>query len=236
MLPHEVDSLRDLYRARASCQLVHDSAIPRGLADPYLFIGSGETMGYAGVWNRYYPGRVVEFFLLDETQPLVDRLFARLIETTGATEIEAQTNVPGMLRLLERWGADPVEEKILFEDRVTTGLTCAAASLRRGESREDWILEVGGEVVARGGALSHYNPPYRDLYMEVPEEHRRRGFGSYMVQELKKICHAAGKLPGARCDPDNLASRRTLERAGMRVCGSLLAAEIVAHGPAAPPL
>lgn len=226
VLPEDVGALRDLYRARASCQLVHDSAIPRGLAVPYLLIGSGEPVGYGAVWNQYYPGRVVEFFLVEEAQPLVAELFPHFVDTTDATHIEAQTNVPDMLQLLERWGANPVEEKTLFADRVRTRLTCLAATFRRDGSEGEWILEIDGEVVARGGALSHYNPPYWDIYMEVSENHRRRGYGSYMAQELKRICYEEGRVPGARCDPDNLASRRTLEKAGMRVCGSLLAAAL----------
>lgn len=205
---------------------MHDSVISRGLADPYLLLRSGKAVGYAGIWKKYHPGRVVEFFLLREAEPLCEDFFRRLIDLTNATHIEAQTNVPGMLQWLERWGGNEVEEKILFEDRVATHLTCSSAILRRGGSPAEWLLDLHGEVVARGGALSHYNPPYWDLYMDVAEGHRRRGFGSYLVQELKRICYEAGKVPGARCDPDNVASRRTLEKAGMRVCGSLLVAEL----------
>lgn len=230
VLHRDVEALRDLYRARASCQLVHDSAIRRGLADAYLLLRSGEAVGYGAVWQQYYPGRVVEFFVVEEMRSLVEELFPRFIEMTDATHIEAQTNVPDMLRLLRRWGVNTVEEKTLFADQVRTRLTCSAAIFRRCSPDGEWLLELNGEVVARGGALSHYNPPYRDLYMEVSESHRRRGFGSYMVQELKRICYEDGKVPGARCDPDNLGSRRTLEKAGMRVCGSLLAAELRAPG------
>ncbi len=50
--------------------------------------------------------------------------------------------------------------------------------------------------------------------MEVDERHRRRGYGGYLVQELKRRCRELGGVPEARCDPANTASRRTLQRAG----------------------
>ena len=77
-------------------------------------------------------------------------------------------------------------------------------------------------VVATGGALYHYNPPYGDLYMEVREDCRRRGFGSYLIQELKRVCYEGGKKPAARCNDSNTASRRTLQKAGLLPCGRIL--------------
>ena len=62
--------------------------------------------------------------------------------------------------------------------------------------------------------------------MEVAEPARRQGFGSYLVQELKQVCYEAGKKPAARCNPDNVGSRRTLEKAGFLPYGRLLAGEV----------
>jgi hypothetical protein len=39
--------------------------------------------------------------------------------------------------------------------------------------------EVDGAVAGKGGILFHYNQPYGDMYMEVHEPFRRRGFGGY---------------------------------------------------------
>ena len=86
----------------------------------------------------------------------------------------------------------------------------------------NWALQADGEIVATGGILYHYNPPYGDVFMEVAEGHRRRGLGPYLVQELKRICREGGHVPAARCQHDNHASRRTLERAGMLPCGRIL--------------
>ena len=83
-----------------------------------------------------------------------------------------------------------------------------------------------GAVVATGGVLSHYNPPYADVYMEVAEPQRHKGFGSYLVRALKRVCYEAGKKPASHCDLDNLASRATLQKAGFLPCWRLLVGEV----------
>ena len=72
-----------------------------------------------------------------------------------------------------------------------------------------------GETVATGGVLFHYNAPYGDIYMEVAEPFRRRGLGAFLVQELKRVTYELGSIPCARCSPENVASRRTLQKAGL---------------------
>ena len=78
----------------------------------------------------------------------------------------------------------------------------------------EWRLELDGNVAGQGGILFHYNRPYGDIYMEVAEPFRRRGLGSWLVQELKRAAYDLGAVPCARCSPTNLASRRTLQKAG----------------------
>jgi GNAT superfamily N-acetyltransferase len=78
----------------------------------------------------------------------------------------------------------------------------------------EWRLQVDGETVGNGGILFHYNEPYGDVYMEIKEPYRRRGFGAYLVQELKRAAYELGSIPAARCGRDNVPSRRTLQKAG----------------------
>jgi GNAT superfamily N-acetyltransferase len=54
--------------------------------------------------------------------------------------------------------------------------------------------------------------------VEAQTNDQRTGLGSYLLQELKRICHEDGRIPAARCHQDNAASRRTLQRAGMFPC------------------
>ena len=130
-------------------------------------------------------------------------------------------------------------EKVLFHDAFTSRLSCEGATFRRTTDEDrgrsfqprpedvgDWLVEKGGEIVATGGVLVHYNPPYGDMFMEVAEDHRRHGYGSFLVQELKRVCREMGTKPAARCDPANAASRATLQRAGLLPCAVILSGEL----------
>jgi GNAT superfamily N-acetyltransferase len=89
-----------------------------------------------------------------------------------------------------------------------------------------FVVEADGVIAAAGGVLFHYNPPYGDLYMAVAEPMRRRGFGSFLVQELKRVCYESGHVPAARCNVSNTASRATLQKAGMLPCARLLVGDV----------
>ena len=89
-----------------------------------------------------------------------------------------------------------------------------------------YVLEFNNEVVATGGFLLHYNMPFADLYMEVREDCRRKGFGSFLIQEIKKQCYLAGRVPAARTGLDNIASKATLIKAGFKIAGFMLSGTI----------
>jgi GNAT superfamily N-acetyltransferase len=131
-------------------------------------------------------------------------------------------------------------ERILFCDGVTTALRPPAgavfrraagsdrAALARAELDEDarWVVTVEGAVAGAGGILLHYNRPYGDIYMAVAAGQRRRGIGAYLVQELKRVCREEGHVPAARCATGNIASRRTLQKAGFVPCGHILVGKV----------
>jgi GNAT superfamily N-acetyltransferase len=236
----ELLHLHQLYRDEADCQLVHDSFWFRGLLDAYAVHVDRAVAGHAAVANRYGKGRLLEFYLHPKFRADAGEVLREVLDETGATHIEAQSNVPFMLEMFEACAADRLIEKTLFADGVCTELVAPAGVSFRSKRTEaelsifrhevepegDWVIEADGEIVATGGFLTHYNPPYADLYMEVAEAHRGRGLGSYLVQEIKRACCEAGKRPAARCDPANEGSRRTLEKAGFKVCGELLVGRI----------
>ena len=93
----------------------------------------------------------------------------------------------------------------------------------------EWTLDLDGTTVATGGILFHYNRPYGDIYMDVAEPYRRRGFGSYLVQELKRIAYELGSIPAARTGSQNIASRKTLQKAGFVPYANILNGTIVAR-------
>ena len=87
-------------------------------------------------------------------------------------------------------------------------------SIDERQGGPEWLLQVDGKPAGKGGVLFHYNLPYGDVYMEISEAFRGRGFGAYLVQELKRLAYQIGSIPAARCSPDNRPSRRTLQKAG----------------------
>src|SRR5215831_11845003 len=226
----------ELYRQEANCQLIRDSHWARGFLDCYSITVHGRLAGHGAVAHRHDPGRVLEFYTFPEFRGDARRMFAEFLLVSGATHIEAQSNVALMQEMLQEFATEIRSEKFLFADRETTRLECPRNGVFRrlketgelplfqpkDEPPGDWVIETERRVVAMGGFLTHYNPPYADLYMEVEESARRLGFGSFLVQEVKKVCYESGKLPAARCNVENVASRATLEKAGMRVCGELL--------------
>ncbi|MDR3707536.1 MAG: GNAT family N-acetyltransferase [Capsulimonadaceae bacterium] len=235
----DVEPLRELYRQEAGCQIVHDSMLQRGLADPYLILADARLAGYGAVRNKYSPGHLIEFYTVPQLRDAALPMFQELLAVSEATHIQAQTNMPLMLTMLYDCAENIVDSAILFNDAVTTHLACPRGSLRKTGPRDaasifdhqsepvgDWCIDVDGDIVATAGALYHYNPPYGDIYMEVSEQSRRQGYGSYLVQEVKRLCYEAGKLPAARCNPDNQPSRRTLQKAGFLPCGRLLTGDV----------
>ncbi|HYN24110.1 MAG TPA: GNAT family N-acetyltransferase [Pyrinomonadaceae bacterium] len=227
----EVLPLRTRYREEMNCQIVHDSIHRReGWTLSYLLDLGGITAGFGsiaigGPWKD--KPTVFEFYVLPEHRSRAFVLFEAFLAASRAPFFEVQTNdaLPTVMALT--YGQDIGTEKIVFHDRVTTAHLPNAAILRRVTSEEElrmsleqrqgggeWLLEVDGNVAATGGILFHYNRPYGDIYMEVTEPFRRRGLGSYLVQELKRVCYELGAIPCARCNTTNIASRRTLQRAG----------------------
>jgi GNAT superfamily N-acetyltransferase len=214
-----------------NCQIVHDSIHRReGWTLSYLLESGGITAGFGSVAIRG-PWKdkptVFEFYVLPEHRSRAFVLFEAFLAASGARFFEVQTNdaLPTVMALT--YGRDIASEKIVFHDKVTTAHPPNGAILRRVTSEEDiriclerrqgggeWLLEIDGNVAATGGILFHYNRPYGDIYMEVAEPFRRRGLGSYLVQELKRVSYELGAIPGARCNTTNVASRRTLQRAG----------------------
>jgi GNAT superfamily N-acetyltransferase len=223
----EILPWREVYRQEMNCQIIHDSLHGReGWTQPYLIEAGDDVAGYGsivvgGPWTG--SRTLFEFYIDQKQRSRFFEAFEALRAGSGADAIETQTNDVMLTAMLHTWGRDVVSEKIIFEDRLTTAYRVPGARLRKKESGGEWmLLEVGGEVAATGGILYHYNRPYGDIWMEVGEQFRGRGFGTYLVQELKRICREGGSVPCARCNTDNVASRRTLQKAGFVPCAHLL--------------
>ncbi|WP_446745242.1 GNAT family N-acetyltransferase [Silvibacterium acidisoli] len=226
----DISHWRNLRREEMHCQVLHDSFHGRaGWTEPYQLEVDGEPAGYGalvvdGPWKG--TRTLFEFYVLPAYREKLFDLFNALISSSGATAMRAQTNDKILTVMLHTWARSVSTEKIVFEDARTTHLPANGSRFIRREAEGDWALEMEGTVIATGGIMYHYNRPYVDLYMEVVETYRRRGYGAYFVQELKRTSYEQGSIPCARCDAGNVASRSTLMKAGFAPCGNLLDATL----------
>jgi GNAT superfamily N-acetyltransferase len=241
----DIQSWRDVYRQEMNCQIVHDSLHSReGWTESYMLSAGGSTVGYGAVAvGGPWKGKptVFEFYVVPQHRGRLFDLFSALLAASGARMIETQSNDVLLTVMLHAFADSVASESVLFHDKFTTAHLQDSAVFRRTASGDaakmpalqldptsDWVLDVAGETVAAGGVLFHYNRPYGDVYMQVAEPFRRRGFGAYLVQELKRVCYEQGSVPAARCNPKNVASRKTLQKAGFVPCGHILVGAVAA--------
>jgi GNAT superfamily N-acetyltransferase len=234
-----IEKFRDLYRDELHCQIVHDSAHYRpGCFQSHLIKVDGKIAGYGSTWiGKYWMpvNSLFEFYVTPTYRTSMYQLFSELLTTTRSPSIYAQTNDPFLGVLIHDFTENIEVEKILFVDRMVTNHQPGGAVFRHAEPQDaerifehkaepvgDWLVEVNDEIVATGGILFHYNRPYGDIFMEVESSFRRRGYGSFLVQELKRICYESGSVPAARTSPANIASRQTLAKAGFAPCAHII--------------
>ena len=247
--PTTLDSIlpfRDEYRREMNCQIIHDSIHTRpGWSHEYLLLQNETPVGHgslaiAGPWKE--KPTVYEFHVTPDHRSRAFDVFTALLEAARPVAIETQSNAPQLTVMLHTFARDVICEAILFHDKITTthrapeGVTFRHATpadaeriaAQKLDEGAHYVLETpDGTIAATGGILFHYNRPYGDLYMAVAESFRRRGLGAYMVQELKRTAHENGHTPAARCNRDNIPSRKTLQKAGFVPCGSLIAGSLV---------
>jgi GNAT superfamily N-acetyltransferase len=228
----DVLPLREQYRQEMNCQVVHDSIHRRaGWTTTYLLTVDGLSAGFGsmaigGPWTD--KPTIFEMFVLPAHRSRAFDLFEALRAESRARFMEIQSNDSLQSVMLHTYARDIRAEAIVFQDRLTTALPSNGATMRCSmpefhirhciaarDGGPEWHLELNGETIATGGILFHYNRPYGDIYMDVAETHRRRGWGAYLVQELKRVAYELGAIPAARCNTTNVASRKTLQKAGL---------------------
>jgi GNAT superfamily N-acetyltransferase len=227
----DVLPLRVRYCDEMASQVVKDSIHRRpGWTLIYLLESGGAAVGFgtvaiAGPWSG--KPTIIEFYVLPEHRLAAFDLFETLLAASGSRLMEIQSSDTLLAVMLHTYAREIVSESIVFRDEFTTDLSAGGATLNiqsadaeiraaiaQRAGGPEWLLEVDGQNAGKGGILFHYNRPYGDIYMEVAESFRQRGLGAYLVQELKRLAYQLGAIPCARCNPTNIASRRTLQRAG----------------------
>jgi GNAT superfamily N-acetyltransferase len=238
----QISSLREEYRDEMQCQIIHDSIHERpGWSVEYVLEMDGAAVGYGSVaiggpWKTAHS--LYEFYVKGGSRQHIFDLFSALRAKCNVSRIETQTNDPFLSVMLHTFAENVQAEAILFEDQFETRLQPEGAGFRPREERDvdllkalelddtaGWVATLNGSIAGAGGILYHYNRPYGDIYMKIAEPFQGKGIGAYLVQELKKACRAGGNIPAARCNIKNLASRRTLQKAGFVPCGNLVSGD-----------
>ena len=229
-----IKPLRSLFLQETNFQVRYNAAHERCWTDSYLLMSDDAKVGFGSIKGQEIKDRdtVFEFYLIPEYRRQSGAFFTELLGASNAKHIECQSNDPLLSAMLYEFSRDINADTVLFADHSVTehSIPGAVVRLRHDDDRifkhevdpSSHVLERGGEILATGGFLTHYNPPFADLYMEVRHDCRRLGYGSFILQEVKKQCYLAGRVPAARCNIRNRASRGALLKAGMKVCGYML--------------
>ncbi|MGC3946683.1 MAG: N-acetyltransferase [Chryseolinea sp.] len=224
----DIQELRALFLREMNAQFIHDKCHLYGWSDDYVFTVNGVVAGYGCVWGidrREDRDTIFEFYVLSAYRRHETDIMREFIQISGVAFIECQTNDPNTSRLFFENSSKISVQSILFSDsqlteRPLTGVSVVDKSIPDELKRERKIeLQNNGEMIATGGLMLNYNPPFADVYMDVPETHRGKGYGTLIVQELKRVAYEIGRVPVARCRASNLISKATLINAGFRPCG-----------------
>lgn len=231
--------LRQLFLQECNFQIRYNACHERGWTDSYLLTSGESPVGYGAIKGQEIADRdtIFEFYLIPPFRKYAGEFFLELIAASQAHFIECQSNDLLLTSMLYEFAQNINADVVLFEDHVKTEHTIPAVTFRPRQKNDsifehqvepvgEYVLESNGEIVATGGFMLHYNMPFADLYMEVKESFRRKGLGSFILQELKQACYLAGRVPAARCNIQNKAARAALLKAGLRVCGFMLKGKI----------
>jgi RimJ/RimL family protein N-acetyltransferase len=217
-------------------QFVHDKCHRYGWADTYLFRLDGKDGGYGSVWGRNERkdrDTIFEFYLIPEFRNYSHQVFQEFISATSVKYLESQSNDKFMSPMFHAFSTCSYSEAILFEDALETTYHIPGSDFQSKEEtgmRADerrFVMTHGDDVVASGGFLMNYNFPYADIYYDVLESQRRKGYGTLMVQLLKKEVYKLGRVPAARCNVGNIPSKATLLKGGFRICGTLMGGFVI---------
>lgn len=229
----DIESHRRLFLAEPKFQFIYNKCHGAGWVDNYLFKFEEHSIGYGSVWGkdkREDRDTICEFFLDQPFRKYARQIFDQFIKAASAGFVECQTNDILLASMALETAKNINAEAILFETAFETAFTIDGAQFVKSENPDEWNnynIQKDGEVVATGGFVWNYNFPYIDIYYEVKENFRKQGYGTLIMQELKIEACRLGRIPAARCNVKNQASKATLLKAGMRVCGYIIIGETI---------
>jgi RimJ/RimL family protein N-acetyltransferase len=231
----ELGDMRKKFLDIIDNQFTYDKCHLFGWADTWLFKIDDIVAGYGAVWGkdkREDRDSIFEFYLEPNFRKDAHEIFNQFIGTSKASWIECQSNDPGLSEMFFEFAIDIYAEAILFEEDFQSTFPSDGVKLEAVDTSEsskwnvEYVLKHHDEIVGKGGLMLNYNFPYADIYYGVEEQHRRKGYGSLFVQELKKEAYRIGRVPAARTNINNTISKRTMMKAGLKPCGWRLGGKI----------
>lgn len=222
-----------------SQELYLESLVTR--ARKALFVEGARIVGYAA----FHDGTLVEFFLRDEEPVALEEAFAQLVSAFRITHALCKTFDVQLLGAAASIPARIVTTGLLFRRlslsnaRVDRDVVARLVTERDVETvlsiHDDFFdgqAEVADYVSDRGlylfethageplgcGVMKRIVPsePFVDVGMMVARPHRGHGLGTQIVAHVTRLALNAGYRPVCGCAVENIASRRSLERAGFR--------------------
>ena len=236
----EILGLRHLFLQENNFQIRYDACHERSWSDSYLLSVDGNAVGYGSVKGKNElkdRDAIFEFYLVPPFRKEVGGLFKKLLSVSKASYVECQSNDRLLSSMLFEFTENISSDVVLFAESVTTELQNPGVVFRKRNPDDEvfehvvepvgeYVLTMEGKVIATGGYMLHYNYPFADLYMEVQHDHRRKGYASYLLQEVKKECYLHGRIPAGRAPIENTGSRRALLKAGLTTSGYMLSGQV----------
>jgi hypothetical protein len=232
----EIQPFRVLFLQENNFQFIYNKCHSYGWADTYAFFIDDTKVGYGAVWGkdkREDRDAIFEFYIINPYRKFANAVFPKFHAACGAKFIECQSNDLLLSSMLYEYAQNINAEAILFKDNFQTNFFIDGIVLQKKISEKNdhpddrkYILKQNDEEIANGGLMLNYNMPYADLYYEVKEKYRRKGFGGLIIQELKNEAYKMGRVPAARCNIDNTISKSALLKSGFIICGYRINGEI----------
>jgi GNAT superfamily N-acetyltransferase len=236
----EILPLRNLFLQENNFQIRYNASHERGWTDSYILKYNQTKIGYGSIkGNENLSDRdtAFEFYIIPPFRNMSSYAFSEFLRFSKPSFIECQSNDLLLSSLLFQHGKNIKPNVILFENGSPMSLKIDGVLFRKhqegdiyfdhtSEPKGDCVLVFDNQIVASGGFLLHYNMPFADLYMEVKKGFRRKGLGSFLIQELIKQCYLSGRVPAARCNIENIASQATLVKGGLKIAGFMLIGEV----------
>ena len=239
--PEEVGLLREAYfrSLRGPQEAWLEEQVHVRDNETHLLSRGGRRIGYCCV-DR--PNRLLlQFFIVPEASAFSVGAFESMLAEIDVACAYVTTRDPLALSLALTFQKSVALESFLFDHCTDTEIPLDGVSdprLRRAAPADaaqivavsgDFYGDVESEIDQRRlyvlhGADALLGVGYRNsrfcsgqsanLGIYTNPSFRRRNVGTFLVQELAKRCRKDGVVPIAACYHENLASKRTLEKAG----------------------